>query len=252
MNVDDGLRIIQFEDKPARPKGVPCHRYNCLASMGIYVFDKAELIARLHADHSHTNSTHDFGHDILPGLLSDAEVFAYRFGGHAGRVSPDRYWRDVGTVDAYYEASMALLEPVPPLDLYQQDWIIRTYQGQNPPARTVPGESGHEGIFVNSILAGGVVICGGGVDGSILFPRVHIGDEAVVRESILFEGVEVGDNARLNNCIVDKGVRIPAGETIGLDRERDAGRFTISPKGVETAARVADVRMPRIIAELNP
>jgi glucose-1-phosphate adenylyltransferase len=127
---------------------------------------------------------------------------------------------------------MDLLEPVPALNLYQDDWPIRTYQSQPPPARTVPGASGSEGVFINSIVAGGAIIAGGSVQHSILFPRVHVGDEAVVRESILFEGVEVGDNARLNNCIVDKGVRIPAGETIGLDRERDAGRFTISPKGV--------------------
>jgi glucose-1-phosphate adenylyltransferase len=147
-------------------------------------------------------------------------------------VTPDNYWRDVGTIDSYYEANMDLLEPVPSLNLYQDDWPIRTYQSQPPPARTVPGASGSEGVFINSIVAGGTIIAGGSVQHSILFPRVHIGDEAVVRESILFEGVEVGDNARLCNCIVDKHVRIPAGETIGLDRDRDAARFTISPKGI--------------------
>ena len=138
----------------------------------------------------------------------------------------------MGTLDAYYEASMALLEPVPPLDLYQQDWVIRTYQGQNPPARTVPGESGHEGVFVNSILAGGVVICGGGVDRSILFPRVRVDDEALVHDSILFDGAHVGAGAELQNCIVEKGVAIPPQERIGLDLERDRERFTISPKGI--------------------
>jgi glucose-1-phosphate adenylyltransferase len=232
VTVDGQERVTTFMEKPADAVALETSTGHCLASMGIYVFDKAELIARLHADHSHTNSTHDFGHDILPGLLSDAEVFAYRFGGHAGRVSPDRYWRDVGTVDAYYEASMALLEPVPPLDLYQQDWIIRTYQGQNPPARTVPGESGHEGIFVNSILAGGVVICGGGVDGSILFPRVRVDDEALVQDSILFDGVHVGAGAELKNCIVEKQIAIPPQERIGLVPERDRERFTISSKGI--------------------
>ena len=230
--VDGQDRVTAFREKPAEAATLETTAGHCLASMGIYVFDKAELIARLHADHTRVDSTHDFGHDILPGLLSDAQNYAYRFGGQAGRVSQDRYWRDVGTLDAYYEASMALLEAVPPLDLYQRDWVIRTYQGQNPPARTVPGESGHEGVFVNSILAGGVVICGGGVDHSILFPRVRVDDEAIVQDSILFDDVRVGAGTELRNCIVEKGVVIPPGERIGLDAERDRERFITSSKGI--------------------
>jgi glucose-1-phosphate adenylyltransferase len=232
VTVDGQERITAFTEKPEDAEALETSAGHCLASMGIYVFDKADLIARLQADHMRADSTHDFGHDILPALLSDADVYAYRFGARAGRVSPDRYWRDVGTLDAYYDASMALLEPVPPLDLYQQDWVIRTYQGQNPPARTVPGESGHEGVFVNSILAGGVVICGGGVDHSILFPRVRVDDEALVQESILFDGVHVGAGAELRNCIVEKQVAIPPQERIGLDPARDRERFIISSKGI--------------------
>ena len=127
---------------------------------------------------------------------------------------------------------MALLEAVPPMDLYQEDWNIRSYASQHPPARTVPGKSGHEGIFINSIIAGGVVIIGAGVGHSILFPDVRINEDAFVSDSILFEGVTVGATAQLNHCIIDKGVEIPAGTVIGQDTEEDARRFTISPGGI--------------------
>ena len=232
MNVDGDMQITAFEEKPAQPQGIPGDPDHCLASMGIYIFSMELLEEALQEDHRDNSSGNDFGHDILPKLIGSHRVCAYRFGRETGRVTPDNYWRDVGTIDSFYDANMDLLEPVPALNLYQGDWPIRTYQSQPPPARTVPGTSGSEGVFINSIVAGGTIIAGGSVQHSILFPRVHVGDEAVVRESILFEGVEVGDNARLNNCIVDKNVRIPAGETIGLDPGKDAGRFTISPKGI--------------------
>jgi glucose-1-phosphate adenylyltransferase len=232
MRVDEHDRITAFEEKPAHPTPLPGNPDLALASMGIYVFDKGFLIEALRADHADPHSSHDFGKDIIPRLIADPGVYAYRFGSNEGRVSQDRYWRDVGTIDAFYEANMALLEPVPPLNLYQPDWTIRTYQAQHPPARTVPGASGNEGIFVNSILAGGVIIAGGAVDHSILFPRVRVGDEAIIEDSILFEGVEVGAHCRLRNCIVDKDVAIPAGTELGIDLDRDRARFTVSPKGV--------------------
>ena len=232
INVDHDMRITAFEEKPAQPEGIPGDPDHCLASMGIYIFSMGLLQEALVSDHQDSNSGHDFGHDILPELIRSHRVCAYHFGRKTGRVSPDNYWRDVGTIDSFYEANMDLLEPVPALNLYQDDWPIRTYQSQPPPARTVPGASGSEGVFINSIVAGGTIIAGGSVQHSILVPRVHVGDEAVVRESLLFEGVVVGDNARLNNCIVDKNVRIPDGETIGLDPDRDAKRFTVSAKGI--------------------
>jgi glucose-1-phosphate adenylyltransferase len=232
LQVDDSDRIMAFTEKPAEPESLPDKPDRALASMGIYVFDKDFLIEALRADHANQASSHDFGKDIMPGLIERPGVYAYRFGGESGRVSRDHYWRDVGTIDAYYEANMALLEPVPPLNLYQPDWTIRTYQAQHPPARTVPGKSGTEGIFVNSIVAGGTVIAGGAVDHSILFPRVKVCDEAIVEDSILFEGVEVGDGCRLRRCIVDKDVTIPAGSTIGIDLEEDRKRFTVSDGGV--------------------
>lgn len=232
MSVDEADRITQFEEKSENPQPVPSKDDHSLASMGIYVFSMDLLLNVLEEDHQREHSSHDFGSDIIPRLIQQDEVYAYRFGGEAGRVSPDRYWRDVGTLDSYYEANMELLNPEPSLDLYQPDWPIRTYTAQYPPARTVPGVSGSEGIFINSMVSGGVVIVGGSVQHSILFPHVTIGEEAVIHDSILFNGVQVGEGAELDRCIIDKDVKIPSGERIGFDRERDAARFTISEKGI--------------------
>jgi glucose-1-phosphate adenylyltransferase len=232
VSIDANERITAFAEKPAIPEPIPGDSEQCLASMGIYIFSKQLLLDTLEADHGKADSGHDFGNDILPDLIKSHRICAYRFGGSAGRVSPDNYWRDVGTIDSYYDANMDLLKPVPSLNLYQDDWPIRTYQSQPPPARTVPGESGSEGISINSIISGGVVIAGGSVQHSILFPRVYVGDESVVRDSILFERVHIGDRVRLRNCIIDKGVEVPSGESIGLDSEKDRARFTISDNGI--------------------
>ena len=232
MTVDADGRISDFAEKPERPRALPEDPDHALASMGIYVFGKHLLLEVLQQDHDNPDSSHDFGRDILPAMIRAGRAYAYRFGGVGGRVTPDRYWRDVGSIDAYYEANMALLEPVPPLDLYQEDWTIRTYQGQHPPARTVPGASGNEGVFVNSILGSGTVIAGGGVNRSILFSRVRVNDEAIVEDAILFDDVVVGSGAQVKHCIVDKGVVIPDGETVGVDRDKDAQRFHVSPNGI--------------------
>ncbi len=157
---------------------------------------------------------------------------AYRFGGAEGRVTQDGYWRDVGTLDAYYRANMDLLEPIPPLNLYQKDWPIRTYQGQYPSARMVPSESGDSGSVTNALLAGGDVIVGGRIHHSILSPNVWVEAGAVVEDSILFDQVHVGPGAQLRRCIIDKEVHIPKGERIGWDLEADRARFTVSPEGI--------------------
>jgi glucose-1-phosphate adenylyltransferase len=232
VDIDSDTNVVSFTEKPPQPAPLPNDAEHALASMGIYVFSKQLLLEVLTRDHGNSASSHDFGNDILPELIRAGRVSAYRFGGDEGRVSPDRYWRDVGTLDAYYDTNMSLLEPVPPLDLYQEDWVIRTYQGQTPPARTVPGESGHEGVFINSIAAGGSIIAGGNVNRSILFPGVQVGDEAIVEDAILFNGVVIGEGAQVKRCIIDKDVRIPAGESIGIDPVRDRQRFQISDNGV--------------------
>ena len=232
METDAEDRVIGFAEKPADPRPLPGDPKRTLASMGIYVFSTELLLQVLREDQRRVDSSHDFGRDIIPRLLGSHRVLAYRFGGALGRVTPDRYWRDVGTIDAYYRANMDLLEPVPPMNLYQPDWPIRTYQGQHPPARTVPGASGNEGLCINSIIASGAVIAGGSVQHSILFGRVYVGDEAVIEDSVLFEGVQVGDGAHLKGCIVDKYVNIPPGTRIGFDRALDAARFTLSERGI--------------------
>jgi glucose-1-phosphate adenylyltransferase len=216
------------------------------APMGAYVVDRDLLLAELDAlataeteavptdsAESPPGAGADLATHLLSPLLGRERVSAYRFGGERGRVTPDQYWSDLGSTDAYFRANMALLEAEPPLDLYQPDWNILTYQGQYPPARTVPGaNSGNEGIFVNSMLAAGTVIRGGGVSHSVLFPLVEVEDGAIVDEAILFEGVRVGEGAQIRRCICDKDVVIGPGEHIGFDRAADEARFEVSPDGI--------------------
>jgi glucose-1-phosphate adenylyltransferase len=232
VGMEQDGRVRSIHERPQDIVGRTDAADQALVSMGIYAFSMDLLVAALQRDHADATSSHDFGRDVVPVLASSHAVFAYRFGGIEGRVTPDRYWADASTLDSYYEANMELLEPVPRVNLYQKDWPIRTYQGQHPPARTVPGKSGNEGIFINSIIAGGTVISGGAVQRSILFPQVFIGDSAVVEDSILFEGVALGEEARLRNCIVDKYLDIPPGERIGYDLDRDRERFSVSEGGV--------------------
>jgi len=232
METDKDNRILSFTEKPDEPATIPGDPSRAMASMGIYVFSMDVLLESLKRDYSDESSSHDFGNDVIPSLINNHAVYAHEFGGSEGRVSQDCYWRDVGTIDAYYEANMDLLKPVPPIDLYQEDWTIRTHQQQWPPARTVPGVLGNEGIFINSIVAGGTIIAGGSVQESILFPRVYVGDEAFVERSLLFEGVKVGNGAQLKNCIVDKHVEIPPRTQIGHNRDEDAKRFTVSEQGI--------------------
>ncbi len=232
MAIDSNGRVVEFQEKPEHPKCMPGDPSTALVSMGIYVFTKDRLMEELRADSQQGGSSHDFGKDLLPRMIGSHRVVAYEFGGTRGRVTPDRYWRDVGSLDAYYEANMDLLQPVPPLDLYQNDWAIRTYHGQNPPARMVPGGNGKDGQMTNSILGAGTVIIGGIVRHSVLASRVHIHEGAVVEDAILFDHVTVGQGARLRRCIVDKHVNIPPGATIGIDPAEDARRFTLSERGI--------------------
>lgn len=203
-----------------------------LGTMGVCVFDKEVLLSELDRLEGQAGETPSLIENLIPSLLESRRVLGYRFGQERGRVTQDRYWCGLDSIDAYYEANIALLRADPPLDLYQEDWNIRTYQGQYPPARTVPGNSGTEGIFVNSMLAAGTLIVGGGVNHSILCPRVRVMDRAIVDSSILCDGVLVGEGSHLRNCIVDKDVQIPANTRIGFEPAADRERFTLSEKGV--------------------
>ncbi|MBV1839133.1 MULTISPECIES: glucose-1-phosphate adenylyltransferase [Photobacterium] len=232
MAVDENHKIQSFTEKPDDPLPIPNKPDACLVSMGIYIFSMDALERSLRKDAANPDSSHDFGNDIIPELIDGERVYAYQFGGEEGRVSQDAYWRDVGTIDSYYEANMDLLSPQPPMDLYQKEWPIRTYEPQLPPARTVSSPQGNEGIFINSIISSGVVVAGGSVQNSILFPTVRVDNAAVVINSILFENVSVGDGAHLENCIIDKHVVIPPGTQIGVNKKQDAERFKVSPNGV--------------------
>ena len=174
---------------------------------------------------------------LIPQLINDSKVFGYRFGGRKGRVSQDRFFSRVGSVDEYFQANMALLEPVPPLDLYQSDWPIWSHSRRLPPARTAGSSKGNEGIFVNSIVSNGTIIEGGAVSHSVVCPRVRVRDSAAVERCILFDGVEVGEGSELRNCIIDKYARIPVGERIGFDVAKDRERFSVTSKGVVVVAK---------------
>jgi len=228
---EDGL-VRQFVEKSEQAPSIPNDPDHALASMGIYVFTLPFLLEILSQRHPDTAPWSDFGRDILPGIVGSRVVGAYRFGVEQGRVEHDGYWRDVGTLDAYFEANMDLLKPIPPLNLYQENWPIRTYHAQYPPARNVPSSSGELGSVTNALLAGGNVLIGAQITRSILSPDVWVDSDAVVEDSILFERVRVGAGARLRRCIIDKDVRIPPKETIGWDLETDRRRFTLSEGGV--------------------
>ncbi|PAS42600.1 glucose-1-phosphate adenylyltransferase [Vibrio cholerae] len=232
MAIDDDSRITCFVEKPADPPCIPNRPDHSLASMGIYIFDMDVLKKALTEDAEIEQSSHDFGKDVIPKLIATGSVFAYSFCSGKGRVARDCYWRDVGTIDSFYDANMDLLQPVPPMNLYQKNWAIRTYEQQYPPARTVSSATGNEGIFINSIIANGVINSGGSVQHSIISSNVRINDSALIVDSILFDDVEVGEGCKLIHCIIDKHVKIPPYTEIGLNPIEDRKRFHISERGV--------------------
>ncbi len=232
VSVDDNRLITAFNEKPEHPEIIPGKPGRSLASMGIYVFRREVLVDALRQDHVNEKSSHDFGCDILPGLIQSQNVYAYRFGGAQGRVTADGYWRDVGTVDSYFEANMDLLRPVPPLDLYQSNWPIRTAMTLSPPARTCNGLCGTEPRLINSIISPGAIVSGGNVANSILSPDVRVEGGAQVVDSVLFAGVTVGTGSHLSRCIVDKGVTIPPGTTINFESAENLPGCVVSEKGV--------------------
>lgn len=232
MDVNTEGKIIDFVEKPTNPPCVPGDPDHALASMGIYVFSRTLLCRILREDHENPESSHDFGKDILPKLIKTHELYGYEFGSDAGRVRGDGYWRDVGTIDSFFEAHMDMLKPDPPLDLYQHDWSIRTTEKQAPPARTIPGPSGQKSDIQDSMMGSGVVIEGGNVQHSVLSRNVKVSESASVEDCVLFDHVKIGEGCKLRRCIIDKHVRVPAGEVIGFDPDEDAKRFTVSSGGI--------------------
>jgi glucose-1-phosphate adenylyltransferase len=236
LDVDGEGRLTGFVEKPAEPPAMPGDPTRCLASMGIYVFTARALYEMLFQDASRTASRHDFGTDIIPPMLADGRVFTYRFQDRNLKATP--YWRDVGTLDSYYQASMDLIAVDPVLNLYDQDWPVRTYQPQLPPPKFVHSEKDRRGEAHMSMVCQGCIISGGHVEGSILSPNVRVNSYAHVESSILFDGVDVGRHSRIRRAIVDKDVKIPQNTTIGYDLDHDRRRgFQVTEQGVVVIAK---------------
>lgn len=233
VGVDDDGRIRSFDEKPARCAGLPGRPELVLASMGIYVFSTAFLRRELQRDAADPLSRHDFGRDILPAAVGRARVFAHDFGqscADPGEASP--YWRDVGTLDAYWQAHMDLLRPVPGLDLSDAAWPVRSRGPLLPPARFVAGPGGDRGTVTDALVAGGSVVCGATVRRSVLSTNVRVGEGSVVDESMLLPGVVLGRNVVLRRAIVDEACVLPDGIKIGLCPAEDRARFTVTENGV--------------------
>ena len=229
IEVDKDWRMIGFQEKPEEPRTIPGDPEGILASMGIYVFNTELLVRRLIED-ARTESSHDFGKDVIPSMLGKDQVFVFDFRqGDRGEMG---YWRDVGTINAYFDANMDLISVTPQLNLYDSQWPILTYQPTYPPAKTVWEEAGRAGTALNSIVSNGCIISGGSVRRSILSPNVRIHSYAEVEDSILLDGVDVGRQAKIRRTIVDKEVQIPQGMEIGFNLDEDARRFTVTGSGI--------------------
>jgi glucose-1-phosphate adenylyltransferase len=241
MNVDKDDRVKGFLEKPREPPGLPESPGECLASMGIYVFTAKAMYEMLCQDATRPDSDHDFGKNIIPGILDTQRVYAYRFRDENRKAMP--YWRDVGTLDAYYQANMDLVAVDPVLNLYDEEWPIRTFQPQLPPPKFVfndgpPSEFGRRGEAHDSMVCQGCILSGGHVRRSILSPRVRINSFALVEDSILFDGVQVGRHARIRRAIIDKDVPIPQNTSIGYNLEHDRQRgFMVTEQGVVVIAK---------------
>lgn len=241
VEVDNDHRIIGFHEKPAVPITIPGDPEHCYASMGVYLFNTEEVISELKAD-AGTSSAHDFGKNILPAMKDSGKLFAYEFKDENRKEA--KYWRDVGTIDAYWEANMDLVAVDPLFNLYDRAWPVRTNQGQYPPAKFVFAQEykgGRLGVALDSIVSGGCIISGGRVQNSVLSPDVRVNSFVDVRDSILLENVEIGRNCRIRKAIIDKDVYVPAGTTIGYDPETDRQRFAVSEGGVVIIPKGAEI-----------
>src|SRR5262245_33218551 len=243
MQIDSDDRVIGFEEKKPNARTIPGDPRHCLASMGIYVFGARFLFEQLCLDATQPGSQHDFGHNIIPSVIDTHRVFAFPFRDENRK--QDAYWRDVGTLDAYFEANMDLISVDPLLNMYDMDWPIRTYQPNYPPPKFVfaeQGTSARRGEALDSVVCSGSIVSGGQVWRSILGANVRVNSYARVEESILFEGVDIGRHAKVRRAIIDKRVRIPPGALIGFDPEQDRARgFTVTENGVTVIAKAEGV-----------
>lgn len=243
MRVDASNRITGFEEKPTDPQSLMDQPGMALASMGVYVFNAKYLFDALEADIRDPDSSHDFGKDLIPSMVERGEAFAHPFGRSCVKTSPKApaYWRDVGTVDAFWATNIDLTATLPELDLYDQDWPIWTCQDTLPPAKFVFDDDGRRGLAVDSLVAGGCIVSGSTVRRSVLFTGVKIQSFSRVEEAVILPGADIGQGCRLRKVVVDEACCLPEGMTIGFDAKADARRFHRSPNGVVlvTAAMVS-------------
>jgi glucose-1-phosphate adenylyltransferase len=224
-------RVTRFAEKPAVPDTLPARPEVILASMGIYVFNMRLLQELLAADAASESSAHDFGKNILPdAIAAGRQVFAYPF--QDVKTRAQSYWRDVGTIDAYYDANLELVHVRPELNIYDHDWPIWTYQVQQPPAKFVLDEDGRRGTAINSMISGGCIVSGAVVRESLMFSNVRLEERTSVYRAVILPNVEVGRGSVINNAIIDEGCEIPDGVQIGVERAADARRFHVTEKGV--------------------
>jgi glucose-1-phosphate adenylyltransferase len=230
LSVTDLNRVTRFDEKPASPEPMPGNPELALASMGIYVFNMRLLEQLLNEDAEDRNSAHDFGRNVLPSAIERLQVFAYPFSDV--RTRAQYYWRDVGTVDAFYEANIELVHIAPELNLYDEQWPIWTYQSHQPPAKFVLDEDERRGIAVNSMVSGGCIISGARVEQSLLFSGVRVEERASIFRSVVLPDVRIGAGCTIRNAILDEGCEVPPGTQIGVDHSADALRFHVTENKV--------------------
>jgi glucose-1-phosphate adenylyltransferase len=231
MSVDADGQVIRFQEKPQKPETVPGHPDRCLASMGIYVFNRDFLYEQLIRDADTPNSTHDFGKDIIPAVIGRYRIMAHSF--RDPRSGDQAYWRDVGTVDAFWEANLELIGVTPPLNLYDKNWPIWTYQEQLPPAKFVFDDEDRRGMAVDSMVSGGCVISGATVRHSLLFSNVRVNSFALVEDSVVLPDVGIGRYCRIRRAVIDRFCEIQEGTVIGYDAEADrAAGYYVTPSGI--------------------
>ncbi len=245
IEVDDDWKLINFVEKPKdKPKSIPGNPNMCLASMGNYIFDKTSLLKALEEDEKIENSSHDFGKNVIPMILEEGKrIYVYNFNDNSfpGMTDTERgYWMDVGSIDAYWQANMDLLDYDPELNLYSKDWPLRTFNYNYPPAKFIWEEGERVGMATNSMVSEGCIVSGAGLSRCILSPKVKVNSFSQISESILMENVEIGRHSKIKKAIIDKNVIVPPNTRIGFNREEDEKRgFHVSPNGVTVVPKGA-------------